>query len=76
MEKGPQYISSIWIVDNISIQYGNVSTIYSIRSIWKSVHNTLVQYGKRSTIHKFNFLTKVGGSLVRGFCGVNKDWAD
>ncbi len=61
MEKGPQYISSIWIVvHNISVQYEKGSTIYLfnmekgpqyIRSIQKSVYNTLVQYGKGFTIH-------------------------
>ncbi len=62
MEKGPQYISSIWIaVHNISVQYGKRSTIYKfnmekgpqyISYIQKIVHNTLVQYGKVSSIWK------------------------
>ncbi len=52
MEKGPQYISSIWIAaHNISVQYGKMSTIYKfnmeqgpqyISSIQKMVYNTLV----------------------------------
>ncbi len=52
MEKGPQYISSIWKrVHNILVQYGKGTLVqyrkvYTIiSSIWKKVHNYITSYG-------------------------------